>query len=51
MEDKKSILQSFFEQLGLEEQALIRGYLQEKSPDSLSKAFDKIIEPPGNEAK
>ena len=51
MEEKKSILQSFFEQLGAEEQALVREYLQEKSLDSLSKAFDVIIEPKKNEAK
>jgi len=43
MEKNKSILQDFFEQLSPEEQLLIKDYLQEKSLEFLSKAFDNII--------
>ena len=41
-----NILLSFLKQLNTEEQPLIQDYLKEKSLESLSKAFDKLVESP-----
>jgi len=49
--NNKSVLSRFFEQLNPAEQEIIKNYLTEKSLESLSKAFDKIIEGQANEAQ
>lgn len=49
--NNKSILSRFFEQLNPAEQEIIRNYLTEKSLESLSKSFDKVIEGQANEAQ
>ena len=49
--DNKSVLSRFFEQLSPGEQEIIKDYLNEKSLESLSKSFDKLIEGQANEAQ
>lgn len=49
--DNKSILNQFFEQLSIDEQEIIKDYLNEKSLESLSKSFDRLIEGQANEAQ
>lgn len=47
----KSVLSRFLEQLNPAEQEIIKNYLAEKSLESLSKSFDKIIEGQANETQ
>jgi|GEM_PF-5483641 len=49
--NNKSVLSRFFEQLNPADQEIIKNYLTEKSLESLSKSFDKIIEGQTNEAQ
>lgn len=49
--NNKSVLSRFFEQLNPAEQEIIKDYLNEKSLESLSKSFDKLIEGQANEAQ
>lgn len=49
--DNKRILNQFFEKLSTGEQEIIKDYLNEKSLESLTKSFDKLIEGQANEAQ
>jgi len=52
MEDKsKSVLFRFFEQLDENEKILFHDYLRDKNLESLSKAFDLLINISKNEIK
>ena len=49
--DNKSVLSRLFEQLSVSEQEIIKDYLNEKSLESLSKSFDKLIKGQANETQ